>query len=224
MKRLHKGEVYEAIPEHNSMVFSFRHDLTDKGDIFLDFKIYTFDNGKVSPATKNVYLLSKFGANYKKIIGSVKNYITVKSILLPEGKVFMLDTDGRAFLYDGKGELMWNGMLKYRSKVPHSVAVAKDGLWGSFPEFDAIVRFNPSTMRSELRLGKKGDVFNCPKGLFAEDKYLYVSSFNSQKLIRVDLDSFETEDIYGFEEPFYSYIKTGKREFVNLESGLYEIV
>lgn len=223
MKTLFKGEVYEAIPENNSMVFSFNKDLTDSGDIFLDFKIYTYDNADISPAPKNVYLLSKFGASYKKIIKGIENYITVKSILLPEGKVFLLDTAGNASLYDGKGELMWKGILKYRSKVPHTITVAKDGLWGSFPELDAIVRFNASTMRSELRLGKKGDLFDCPKGIFAEDKYLYVCSFGSKKVIRVDLDTYKTEDIYGFTEPLYQYKKSGKREFVNLESGLYEI-
>lgn len=228
MKRIHKGSIFEVIPEANGMVFAFKvpereNAPVKSGEIPLDFNYYNYTTGKSERVKKDIYQLAKFGANYQKIVNTCENYVLARSVLLPEGRVLLVDTDGTATFFDGKGEVIKTGMIKYRTKVPYALSLGKDGLWGSFPESDSLVRFNLDTLKSELRIGKKGDCFARPMGIVAAGNSLYISSSENNKLIKLDINSFETEDIYGFKEKIISYVTTGKREFVSLESGLYEI-
>lgn len=223
MKAVFKGEVYEAIPDLNGLLFSHLEGYTPDGDIMLSFKMFTYDNNTISVVHKDVYKLAKFGANYAKILNHCNNYVTARSILLSEGKVFLVNTDGTSLLFDGDGEIMWTGSLKYKNRVPSSIDVSGDGLWGTFSDFDCIVRFNAKTMREELRLGKKGEIFEGPKGVFAEGNTLYISSFAGKKVLKAELPTYEVTELYRFNESVYSYVRGKNREFVLLESGLYEI-
>ena len=41
--------------------------------------------------------------------------------------------------------------------------------------------------------------------------------------VKVNLEDYSVDELYTFEEPVQSYIKSGKFEFVLLDSGLYVI-
>ena len=244
MKRLHKGETFEVLPEANGMVFAFpkaqkeeipeekpfrkkaeKEQKTEPAEpkTTVYYRYYNYITAKSEVVKWDIFQLVKYGANYSKIVSKLSNYVLARSVLLPDGKVFTVEEDGKALLFDANGDVVWTGTMKYKNKAPYSVVLSSNGLWGSFPELDALVRFNPTTMRSELRLGKKGDLFNAPRGLYAEDKFLFVASSGGNKIIKVDTETFETEDIYGFNEPVFSYKKTKIGEVVLLSSGLYEI-
>ena len=223
MKQIFSGEVFEAIPGSSGMVFSYRRGNTEDGDVILGFKMLNFESGAVDDVAKNVYLLAKFGTNYSAVLRHCTNYVTAKALMLSEGKVFLLNLDGSAYLIDGDGEPLWSGQLKYKGRVPGTLAIHNNSLWGTFYDLDALVRFNLSTLRDEIRIGKKGGMLQNPKGLFIEDNTAYVCSYTGNKTVKIDLSLFTAETLYTFNMPISSYIRAKNREYALLKSGLYEL-
>ncbi|MBR3144878.1 MAG: hypothetical protein IKF53_03180 [Clostridia bacterium] len=223
MKLIMKGEIYEIIADSSGLLFSYFDGYDEEGNLTASFKMISRDNTEPTVIHKDIYKLSKYGANYTKILKHCPNYILAKGVLLSDGKDFIVNSDGTAILFDGEGEIMWTGTLKYKNRVPDDIALTPEGLWGTFSDFDAVVRFNAASMREELRIGKKGQILNTPKGIFAEQGALYVASHDSKKVIRIDLPGYKTTELYTFSEPVYSYVKVQNKEYVLLESGLYEI-
>ena len=82
MKKIFEGEVYEILPLSNGIIFSYCKEVIDE-NIVVAFKMLSFDTGRFTDIAKNIYLLTKFGNNYKAVMANCDNYITVKSIILP---------------------------------------------------------------------------------------------------------------------------------------------
>ena len=98
MKQIFAGEVFEVLPLSNGFIFAYCKEKIDD-NIIVAYKMLTFD-GQFSDVAKNIYLLTKFGNNYKAVSAYCKNHITVKSLVQPGGKVFLLEEDGTATLLD----------------------------------------------------------------------------------------------------------------------------
>ncbi len=222
MKQIFEGTVFDILPTQNGILFSYHKDsLEDK--IVVGYKMLSFDTGNFSDVAKNIYLLTKFGSNYKMIINYCKNYILTKSILLPNGKVFLLKNDGEAMLIDTDATLVWEGSLTYRGCIARDVAVYKSSLWTAFSDCNALLRYNLSTMREELRIGGNNSPFNNPKSLFIKDETAIISNQNSKNLVGINLESYAVTEIENFEEEITQYLEVGIYRFVLLKSGIYMI-
>ena len=222
MKEIFQGEVYEILPLPNGIIFSYCKDVVD-GQIVVSFKMLSFDTGRFTDVAKNIYLLTKFGNNYKEVIKNCDNYITVKSIVLPNGKVFLMTSDGMAQLIDTDAVAIWKGMLTYRSTTASDIVLYKNTLWASYSECNVMLRYNLNNMREELRIGGKNSPFNKPKNLFVEGESVIVSNQGSQKLTQVNLESYVVLDCEEFPEPVKQYVKVKDYRFVILNSGIYLI-
>lgn len=222
MKQIFSGEVYEILPLSNGIIFSYCKDIVDE-NVIVAYKMISFDNGRFTDVAKNIYMITKFGNNYKAVASFCENYITVKSLVLPNGKVFLLEPDGSAALIDNDGTPVWTGSLTYRSSAPSDIVLYNNALWASYPECNVLLRYNLSTMREELRIGGNNSPFNKPRDLFVEGDKVMVSNQDSKKLIEINLNSYTVFEYQEFEEPLYQYIKVGDNRFVLLESGLYLI-
>lgn len=222
MKEIFHGEVYEILPLSNGIVFSYCKDVIDD-NVIVAFKMLSFDNGRFTDVAKNIYLLTKFGNNYKMVVDNCDNYITVKSIILPNSKVFLLSADGLAQLIDTDGIPIWKGMLSYRTYTASDIVLYKSCLWACYSECNAMLRYNLNTMREELRIGGNRSPFNKPKSLFVEGENVIVSNQGSQKLTKVNLESYVVTDCEEFPEPVNQYVKVGNYRFVLLKSGIYMI-
>ncbi len=222
MKEVFLGEVYEILPLSNGIIFSYCKDKVE-GNVVVSFKMLSFDTGRFTDVAKNIYLLTKFGNNYKGIIPYCENYITVKSIILPNEQVILLSTDGVAQIIDLDGTAIWKGIFSYRTYVASDIALYKNSLWASYGECNALVRYNLTSMREEIRIGGNRSPFSNPKALFVEDNTVIVSNKNSQKLTRVNLENYVVEDCEEFDKPILQYIKVGRYKFVLLEDGIYMI-
>jgi len=95
MKRVFEGEVYDIIPQPNGIVFSYCKEKSDE-HILVSYKMYSLENNKTTDVAKNIYLLSKFGSNYRSVTEGFLNHVTVRSVIFPNGKVFTLERDGKA--------------------------------------------------------------------------------------------------------------------------------
>ena len=128
MKKVFSGEVYEVLPISNGIIFSYCKDVVDQSTV-VAYKMITFDNGRFTDIAKNIYLLTKFGNNYKAVAAICDNYITAKSIVLPNSKVFLLSADGEARLLGADALPVWTGELKYRGCNATDIALYKNALW-----------------------------------------------------------------------------------------------
>ena len=220
MKRVFNGKVYEMIPQKSGMVFPYRKGGDDKNALVC-LKMLSIDTGILSDVAKNVYFISKFGANYRASLELCSNYVMSRALVLPSGRVFLSSDNGNSYLIDGDGLPVWSGDFKYRDESPSDIAIYKNCLWASYLKAGVLLRFNLSTMREELRIGGKNSPFNRPNDIFIDGRTAYVSNIGSNKLLKVDLSSYTVEDYREFSEPVYGYARINKYEFVLLESGIY---
>lgn len=222
MKKIMSGTVYEVLPLSDGILFSYRKGEVENSTV-VAYKMISFENGHFTDVAKNVYLISKFGNSYKPIAALCDNYITAKSILLPNGKVFLLSDDGTAQLLDTDAAPLWQGEMKYRGCCATDIALYKNALWVSFAECNVLLRYNLTAMREELRIGGRKSPFDRPAGLFVEGDSVMVCNEGSKKLIQVDLNSYSVFDYEAFDEPVHRYVRVGDNRFVILDSGLYFI-
>jgi len=222
MQKIFEGEIFEVLPLSNGIIFSYCKDTVDN-NIIVAYKMISFENGRFSDVAKNIYLVTKFGNNYKAVASQCDNYITVKSILLPNGKVFLMQSDGTAKLLDTDATPIWTGSLVYRSCCPTDIILHNNALWVSYADCNVLVRFNLSTMREELRIGGTKSPFSKPRDLFLEGDNAIVSNQGSKKLVNINLKEYTVDDLEEFEEPLYQYVQVAGNRFVVLQSGLYLI-
>ena len=222
MKQIFNGTAFDILPTQNGILFSYHKDtLEDK--IVIGYKMLSFDTGSFSDVAKNIYLMTKFGNNYKAVINYCKNYILTKAIVLPNSKVFILKNDGEAMLLDADATPIWQGNLTYRGCVASDIAIYKNSLWCTFGECNVLLRYNLSTMREEIRIGGNHSPFSKPCSLFIKDDTAIVSNQNSNKLIAVNLESYSVEEIEEFNDEITQYLEVGKYRFALLKSGIYAI-
>ena len=220
MKKVFSGEVYEVLPISNGIIFSYCKDVVDQSTV-VAYKMITFDNGRFTDIAKNIYLLTKFGNNYKAVAAICDNYITAKSIVLPNSKVFLLSADGEARLLGADALPVWTGELKYQKYNATDIALYKNALWASFADCNVLLRYNLTAMREELRIGGNKSPFDKPSGLFVDGDTVMVSNVGSSKLIEVNLNTYSVFDYEEFSEPVRQYAKVGENRFAVLDSGLY---
>ena len=208
------------IQKPDGLVFSHLEEALEDG-LFIKFKMLDAVSGTISDITKNVYLLAKFGSNYHSVLKIIGNYITVKAINLPTGKLFLCEQSGDCYLIDGNGSTLWTGNIMYKDSAPSDIALYDNCVWASFKESNVLIRFNLATMREELRIGGERSPFAGPRGIFIDDNTAIVSNTLSNSLTKINLDNYTLEEYYNFEQGVRDYIKVGGYEYVLLEDGIY---
>lgn len=221
MKQIFAGEVFEVLPLSNGFIFAYCKEKIDD-NIIVAYKMLTFD-GQFSDVAKNIYLLTKFGNNYKAVSAYCKNHITVKSLVQPGGKVFLLEEDGTATLLDVDASVLWSGELTYRTFAPSDIKIYRKSLWACYKQADVLLKFSLNTMREALRIGGKSSPFSEPRDMFIDGENAMICNSGSNKLIQLNLKSYNLFEFESFDEPVYQYIKVNDYRIVILKSGLYLI-
>lgn len=222
MKKIFDGKIYEVLPKSDGIIFPYQKAKVDEGDVVW-YKMLSIENSSLTDVSEAIYMNMKFGNNYTVAVNICKNFVSEKAIILPDGRLLICNLNGQVFIIDTDGMINISGEIKYRDAAPSSIAFYKNSIWASFREYNVLIRFNINTMRSELRIGGKTSPFDLPEGIFIEGEIAYVCNSGSNKVIKVNLESYSVEDYYAFEEPIKAYTKSGKFEFVLLNSGLYVI-
>lgn len=222
MERIFDGEVYEIVLNDNDFVFSYCKSFYEN-TVCVGYKMLGEDGKETIDVAKNIYLLSKFGANYKASSELTSNYVLAKTTELSNGYLCLVSDTGNAYLIDRSGMPVWSGDLNYRGEAPSDIAAYKNGLWACYSMSGVLIRINLNTMREELRIGGKNTPFNKPTGIFISGDKATVSNSGSNRLITVDLLSYVVEEKEEFSESVYSYIEHKNNRYVLLKSGLYII-
>jgi hypothetical protein len=220
MRKICSDKVYSVHPLPNGFVYSYLVEQMEN-ELKVGYKMVSFDTDKISNVTKNIYMLAKFGAEYKTFISKIKNYLTCFSIPTEEGKTFVIEQDGTATLYGALGEELWQEKMLYQSATPGGVAVNGNTLWVSYPNQGVLVRHNLKTLRQELRIGGENSPFSKAKGLFPAGSKLFICSQESNAIWKLDTSTYQTELYYQFDEPIYDYKFINRYEIAVLKSGIY---
>ncbi len=215
----HKAYSLHALPD--GLLFPYLIESIEETNQYrIGYKMVTFSTGKISNVTKSIFMMTKFGPDYKLFIDRIKNYLTCFSILMENGQTFVVEKDGTATLFSGEEEL-WNGKLLYQNTAPGGIASSGKSLWASYPEHNVLVRYNLKTLREELRIGGQNSPFVKTEGIFPAGSKLFVCNTGSNSIWKIDANNYITELYYQFDEPIYDYKFIGKYEIVSLESGVY---
>ncbi len=221
MKQIFEGEVYEVLPLSNGILFSYCIEITDDKKVVVGYKMISFESGRMTDITKNVYLAAKFGNNYNSIIQHCDNYITARSIVLPSGKILLFSKDGIAKLIDIDSTITWQGNLTYHSYTATDILIHKQSLWACFSDCNVLLRYNLNNMREELRIGGKFSPFDKPKSMYIEGNIATICNKGSKKLTEINLETYAVTNEQEFEEEVLQYTKAANHRFVILTSGLY---
>ena len=220
MERIFSGEVYDIVPQAGGLVFSHRKEAVGEW-LVINYKMISFDTGRMTDVAANIYQLSKFGSNYRAVVALCSNYIKARALVLPSTRVLLSEENGAATLFDSDGVPVWQGDMLYRGNAPSDIAAYNNAIWASYPKNNVLLRFNDSTMREELRIGGSSSPFSRPFDIFVDGDSAVISNIGSNKLVKVDLNSYTVSDYKEFTEPVYSYAHIRNYEFVLMESGLY---
>lgn len=223
MEKIFSGEVCELLPLSNGLIFSYCRDRVDDRQADISYKMISFEDGRLTDVAKNMYLLTKFGNNYKAVLDYCDNFITDKALVLAGGKVFLMRTSGAAYFLDNDGTPLWTGSLAYRSSAPDDIVLYNNSLWASYSDCNVLLRYNLTTMREELRIGGNKSPFDKPGEMFIQGDSVVVSNRGSGKLLQVDLNSYSVTEKETFDETVYQYLAVSDYRFVILKSGLYVI-
>lgn len=220
MNKISEDKVYSLHPLPDGFLYSYLIEQTEN-QYKIGYKMVSFETGKISNVTKNIFMLTKFGADYRSFIDKVKNYLTCFSILLEDGQTFIIERDGIATLYGVGGEELWQGSMLYQNTAPGGVAVNGGSLWLSYPEHRVLVRYDLKTLRQELRIGGENSPFSEAAGLFPAGSKLFICSADNNTIYKLDCETYQTEVYFQFDEPVKDYKFINKYEIVVLESGIY---
>ena len=220
MKKIFDGKIYEIMPKTDGIIFPYQKAVVDEGDVVW-YKMLSFENQTMTDVSETVFWNIKFGSNYPVALQLCKNFVSLKSIILPSGRLFLCDEKGQVFIIDNDGLINIGGELKYRDEMPSCIAFHKNSIWASYANTNVLIRFNINTLRAELRIGGKSSPFNNPQNFFICDDTAYVCNNGTQSIVKVNLENYSVEDYCAFEEGVKAFVKSGIYEFVLLDSGLY---
>lgn len=192
--------------------------------LVVTYKMATLETDVLNSVTRNVYQLAKFGNHFKQYEKLLKDYLNCKTLLLPGGRLFAVYPDGCASMFDASTECIWQGELRHRDAGPADLVRQGDALWASFPESNALIRYNLDTLREELRVGGgENSAFSQPTGLWVDGNRLLCCNTGSNRILELDLTTFSVYDYAEFDEPVRQYIRVADTEIVLLESGVYTL-
>lgn len=214
----HKALSLLALPA--GFVFAYPFEISSE-TMKVGYKMVSFDSGKISNVTGDVYTLTKFGSEYKNFKSKIKNFIYCHSAIFDDGRVFTVEKDGTATLFDAMARPAFEGKLLYQGMAPSCIAASGETLWAAFSEKNTLVKYNINSMREELRIGGESSPFSKPCAIFPAGTKLFVCNEGSRDIWKIDTNTYATELYYQFEEPVYDYKFIDKYEIVCLESGIY---
>lgn len=220
MKKISDDSVFSLHPLPDGFLYS--HLIKQgEGKVKVGFKMASFEKGVVTKVTKSIFMLSKFGANYKFFADKLKNYITCHAFPFDDGRTLVIDTDGLGVVYGEDGQELWSESFVYYDAAPSCSAVSGTTLWLCYKELSTIIKYDLKMLRQELRIGGANAPFKKPCGLFPAGTKLFVCSEENKSILKLDCITYHTENYFELDEVINDYKFINKSEIVVTKSGIY---
>ncbi|MBR6780389.1 MAG: hypothetical protein IKM24_05150 [Clostridia bacterium] len=214
-------KVIDLIAFRQGILFVLKEQIPN-GQYKVSFYSYDLQTQSIATVTKNAYQMTKFGSAYEAIVPHLEDYISCAAQRLSDGKTFIVYSSGEIGIFAENGELLFTDHATYNHSSVREAAAVGNHVWCTVPNENAIVRYNTSKKRIDMRLGERNDAtFERPVFISAADKTLFVSCKNGHCVNSVSLDDFSVTKSHTFNEPVLEYFRVADSEFAVLESGIY---
>ncbi|MBQ8533382.1 MAG: hypothetical protein IJ462_00950 [Clostridia bacterium] len=221
MKKICDIEIINPVQTENGFVFMTPKS-NDGENTVINYKIYDFSTNEITPVTRSVYLLNKFGINFESFQGSFKRYLNCNIIGLPAKRQAVIDDKGLVEIYDNFSTVLLSKELCYDSEAPCDAFCTGNDIWMSYKNSACLIKYSVSGLIQQFRIGGKSlDSFGTPEGIWADEKKVLFCDSKNHKISQIDLDEFEISDYFLFDEPVHKYFKYKADEIVFLDSGAY---
>ncbi len=223
MKKIIDFDLYGLLPVEGGFLY-IKPEIMSDGNVKGNFLGCEAQSGRNVPITKWIYFENKFGPAYKEISSQVTDYLTCETGFLSNNHTVVLYPDGDLGVFNAKGAAVWTGELKYNGEPVRGVAVDGKNFWSVVPELNAVICYATDEKRVQMRIGGgKSTAFLRPVAIVRYNDMLYVCNEGSNKVRTISLANYAVNDYLEFDEPVKKYFLAGGKEFVLLESGLYEL-
>ena len=215
------NSVYDIIAFSNGVIFT-KKTVLENGAVKVNFFGYDIKRMQNSPVTKSVYLLNKFGPEYKKIAEQLGDYVSCDADILPTKHTIVVYDSGETGIFSPEGDMVWSSDLTYQGSEISGVVVDGMQIWSVVPEKNCVVSYSISHKKFSMRIGSADSTsFQQPVSISKYDDDLFICNLGSRKVRKISLKDYSVSDFRIFDEPVYKYLRSCDREIVVLESGVY---
>ncbi len=220
---MHKivDSVYDIIAFSNGIIFT-QKTVLENGAVKVNFYGYDIKRMQNTPVTKSVYLLNKFGAEYKKIAEQLGDYVSCDADIMASKHSVVVYDSGETGIFSPEGDMIWSCDLSYQGSEINGVVVDGNQFWSVVPEKNCVVCYSTTYKKFSMRLGSQESTsFQNPVAISKYDNVLYICNKDSRKVRTINLKDYTVSDYRIFDEPVYKYLRSCGKEIVVLESGVY---
>lgn len=190
----------------------------------LAFKHLDINTQIVTATTKGAYLSTKFGSAFEKITELIGDIFTCETARAADGSVYVAYPGGEIGCFGQDGSLIWTNYLLYDNCPAQGICYDKSGLWAAVPGRRSIILYNPSLNRITLRIGgASSTAFISPVSIYILENDIYICDCDAMAIKKVNMENLTVSDFMLFNEKVYKYFCIGKKPFVILDSGIYEL-
>lgn len=213
--------VYDIIAFSNGIIYT-KKTVLENGSVKVNFFGYDIKRMQETPVTKSVYLLNKFGAEYKKIAEQLGDYVSCDADIMSTKHTVVVYESGETGIFSPEGEMIWSSDLNYQGCEINGVAVDGMQIWSVVPEKNCVVSYSVSHKKFSMRIGSPESAsFLHPVSITKYDNELFICNEGSRKVRTISLNDYSVNDFRIFDEPVYKYLRSCGKEIVVLESGVY---
>lgn len=213
--------VFDIIAFSNGIIYTKKKEL-DNGSVRVRFYGYDVKRMQGTPVTKSVYLLNKYGSEYKKIAEQLGDYVSCDADVLPTRQTVVVYPSGEMGLFSADGEMLWSEDLAYHDAEIRGAACDGRLIWSVVPDLNCVVSYSLSHKKFSMRIGSEtSEAFQHPVSIARYNDELFVCNRDSNKVRTINLKDYSVSDFRIFDEPVYKYLRTCGKEIAVLESGVY---
>ncbi len=213
--------VYDIIAFSNGIIYT-QKTVLENGTVKVNFFGYDIKRMQNTPVTKSVYLLNKFGAEYKKIAEQLGDYVSCDADILPSKHTVIVYDSGETGLFSLDGDRLTSCVPIYQGCEINGVVADGRQFWSVIPDKNCVVSYSISHKKFSMRIGSPDSLsFQHPVSISKYDNELFICNTISKKIRRINLDDYSVNDFRIFDEPVYKYLRSCGKEIVVLESGVY---
>lgn len=213
--------VYDIIAFSNGIIYTRKKTL-ENGSARVSFYGYDIKRMQNTPVTKSVYLLNKYGPEYKKIAEQLGDYVSCDADILPSKQVVVVYPSGETGFFSPSGDMVWSSDLLYHDCEICGAVYDNRQIWSVIPDLNCVVSYSVSHKKFSMRIGSENsNTFEHPVSISKYDNELFICNRDSNKVRTVSLNDYSVNDFRIFDEPVYKYLRSCGKEIVVLESGVY---
>lgn len=222
MQKIFNVDLLDIFQTEKGFIYACKEKV-DNGEAVAFFE-YNKDIDVFDKISINYYISSKFGKNGFIIAKALGDFVRCDLRKVSSYQNSASYSDGKTFIYDNNGLIIDSFTVTHNNHPACGPAVYKGDLWYAVPEENAIIKYSVNHKRTEMRIGSvKEKAFSHPVSIERFDDTLYICNSNSFQIKTLDLNTFDVNDLYVFNEPVFKYFRLKDTEYVILNSGVYSL-